>query len=186
MSSKYRCTGCKEYFPKPAIAINAGKFHSIECATGYAQEKSAKLKVVAAKKSHTKAKKELKDNDRSFQLKKTQERFFNPYIRLRDKNLACISCQRHHSGQYHAGHYLTVGGHPALRFNPDNCHKQCSHCNNHQSGRLVDYRIQLIKKIGLARVEILEGPHEAKRYTINDLKEIQRVYKLKSKELEQC
>ena len=51
---------------------------------------------------------------------------FNAYIRVRDQNLPCISCGRHHQGQYHAGHYRTVGSHPELRFEELNVHKQCS------------------------------------------------------------
>ena len=144
------------------------------------------VKINAAKKerkSHAKSKKELKDNDRSFQLKKTQT-IFNKYIRLRDDSLPCISCDRHHSGQYHAGHYRTVGANPELRFDDRNCHKQCSACNNHLSGNIVNYRICLTRKIGAQQVEILEGPHEPKRYTIPELKELQQEYKTKTKELE--
>ena len=182
MSSKYMCTGCKEYFPKPAIAINAGKFHSIDCATGYAQEKSAKLKATTAKKSHTKAKKELKDNDRSFQLKKTQQ-VFNRFIRLRDDSLPCISCGRHHEGQYHAGHYRSVGSCPELRFNSRNCFKQCSACNNHLSGNLVNYRNSLVSTFGSSLIDYIEGPHKPKRYTIANLVTLQRWFNRKTKRL---
>ena len=34
---------------------------------------------------------------------------FNAFIRIRDIELPCISCGRHHTGQYHAGHYRSVG-----------------------------------------------------------------------------
>jgi len=109
---------------------------------------------------------------------------FNRYIRLRDGKLPCISCCRHHTGQYHAGHYRTVGGHPELRFNEDNCHKQCSVCNNHKSGNIVEYRINLKARIGVDRIEWLEGPHEAKKYTVEQLKQIKADYRLKANELQ--
>lgn len=109
---------------------------------------------------------------------------FNKYIRLRDHAEPCISCQRHHKGQYHAGHYRSVGGNPELRFEELNCHKQDSVCNNHRSGNLIDYRINLIKKIGLDKVEWLEGPHEPKKYTIEDIKAIKAKYAKLSRELE--
>ncbi|EIM3171206.1 recombination protein NinG, partial [Escherichia coli] len=51
---------------------------------------------------------------------------FNAFIRYRDRDLPCISCGRHHEGQYHAGHFRTTGAHPELRFDEDNCHKQCA------------------------------------------------------------
>jgi len=108
---------------------------------------------------------------------------FNRFIRLRDEALPCISCQRHHAGQYHAGHYLAVGIHPELRFDELNVHKQCSVCNNHLSGNKIEYRKNLIIKMGIEVVEYLEGKHEAKKYTIVEIVNLKLVYKLKIKEL---
>ncbi len=107
----------------------------------------------------------------------------NAWVRLRDAELPCVSCGRHHDGQYHAGHYRTVGSNPALRFDPLNIHKQCAPCNNHKSGDIVNYRIELVKRIGAELVEWLEGPHEPKRYTIEDLKAITAEYRAKTREL---
>lgn len=108
---------------------------------------------------------------------------FNNFIRARDKDLPCISCGRHHQGQYHAGHYLTVGARPELRFNEMNCAKQCQPCNTHLHGNLILYRVELIKRIGLYNVEWLEGHHEPSKHTISDLKVIKALYKAKLKEL---
>ena len=135
-----------------------------------------------ADKVHSKKKKELKDNDKSYRAKIAQQSF-NAYIRVRDNDDPCISCQRHHTGQYHAGHYRSVGAHPELRFEEYNNNKQCAPCNNHLSGNIADYRINLIKKIGLDKVEWLEGPHEPKKYTCAELKEIELLYKQKLKDL---
>jgi hypothetical protein len=108
---------------------------------------------------------------------------FNEWIRLRDAALPCVSCGRFHEGQWHAGHYRTVGANPELRFNPDNVHKQCAPCNNHKSGDIVNYRINLVRRIGLERVEILEGPHKVQRYTIEDLKTMKADYRALIREL---
>jgi hypothetical protein len=113
---------------------------------------------------------------------KEAQKAFNAWIRCRDKNDACISCTRWHTGQYHAGHYRTTKAAPELRFNELNVHKQCSVCNNHMSGNIIEYRKYLIEKIGIEKVEWLEGKHEAKHYSIEDLKEIKETYKLKLKE----
>lgn len=102
---------------------------------------------------------------------------FNAWIRERDAALPCISCGRHHQGKYDAGHYRTVGSNPALRFEPLNCHKQCVPCNQHKSGNIVEYRIRLVHRIGAEQVEWLEGPHEPKRYTIDDLEGIKAQYR---------
>lgn len=107
----------------------------------------------------------------------------NEWIRLRDADQPCISCGRHHQGQYHAGHYRTVGSNPELRFEPLNIHKQCAPCNNHKSGDIVNYRISLIQRIGQEAVDWLEGPHEPKRYTIEQLQAIKAEYRAKVREL---
>jgi hypothetical protein len=119
---------------------------------------------------------------RAEHLKDTQTAF-NAWVRERDAELPCISCGRHHQGKYDAGHYRTVGSNPALRFEPLNCHRQCSPCNTHKSGDIVNYRIELVKRIGADKVDWLEGPHDPKRYTIEDLKTIKADYLAKTKEL---
>lgn len=107
----------------------------------------------------------------------------NQYIRLRDADLPCVSCGRFHDGQWHAGHFRSAGGHPELRFEPLNIWRQCAPCNTHKSGDLVNYRAELVRRIGAEKVEWLEGPHEAKRYTIDDLKAIKAEYRAKIKQL---
>jgi hypothetical protein len=178
-NKKRRCSQCKTYkIAADGIDINGSFFCDINCATTKAfnnRDKGRKIKNTANKK-------ELKDNDKSYRAKQAQAAF-NAYIRLRDIDDPCISCQRFHAGQYHAGHYRSVGAHPELRFEELNNNKQCAPCNNHLSGNITDYRINLIKKIGLEKVEWIEGKHEPKKYTCKELKEIELKYKQKLKEL---
>jgi NinG protein len=108
---------------------------------------------------------------------------FNAWIRERDIGLPCVSCGRHHNGQWHAGHYRTVGGNPELRFEPLNVWRQCAPCNNHKSGDIVNYRIELVRRIGPEKVAWLEGPHEPKKYTIDDLKALTAHYRELTREL---
>ena len=184
---KLKCCGCKAYFDKDTlINLNGSNFHDISCASEHGTRQARKSKVKQLKlekKAHNQRKREFKDNDRSFQIKKTQQ-VFNRFIRLRDHAEHCISCGRYHAGQYHAGHYRTVGGHPELRFSVINCHKQCSVCNNHKSGNIVEYRINLRGRIGDNLLDWLEGPHDAKKYTIEQLKEIKLKYRAKWREIE--
>jgi hypothetical protein len=107
----------------------------------------------------------------------------NSFIRARDADLPCISCGRYHQGQQHAGHYLSVGARPELRFEESNIHLQCQPCNVHLSGNLILYRKALIEKIGIDQVEWLEGHHEPKKYTIDELKEIKAHYRTLTREL---
>ena len=143
------------------------------------QEKAKKSLRQAERKAHQERKEKLKS--RADYAKDCQQAF-NEWVRLRDSALPCVSCGRHHDGQYHAGHYRTVSASPELRFEPLNVHKQCAPCNNHKSGDIVNYRIELVKRIGIEAVEWIEGPHEPKRYTIEDLKAITAEYRLKTRQ----
>jgi len=152
---------------------------SPRCAIDLAQTKTLKKR-----RGETLAmKRDLNNNDRQYQLKQAQSAF-NRYIRLRDEGLPCISCQRMHSGQIHAGHYRSVGAHPELRFNADNCHAQCMPCNTHLSGNIVNYRINLIDRIGIERVEAVEKWERTEKLTIDGIKGIKSKFKILCKKLE--
>ncbi|RON33703.1 recombination protein NinG [Pseudomonas brassicacearum] len=144
------------------------------------REKARKSLAEIGRKEIRAAKERIKPKG---QYMKEAQTAFNAWVRERDAALPCISCGRHHQGKYDAGHYRTVGSNPALRFEPLNCHRQCSPCNTHKSGDIVNYRIELVKRIGAEKVGWLEGPHEPKRYTIEDLKTIKADYLAKTKEL---
>ena len=120
---------------------------------------------------------------KSYWLQEAQK-WFNKFIRMRDDNKACISCGRHHTGQYHAGHYRSVGSSPHLRFNEHNCHRQCSVCNNYLSGNQIKYRQALINKIGVSEVEALEADNTPKHYTTDDIQQLINHYKQKVKALQ--
>ena len=122
---------------------------------------------------------------RADHMKDTQQAF-NAWVRARDAEKPCVSCGRHHQGKYDAGHYRTVGSNSALRFEPMNCHRQCSPCNTRLSGNIVNYRIELVRRIGAEAVEWLEGPHEAKKYTVDELKVMTTDYRAKTKELKRA
>lgn len=109
-------------------------------------------------------------------LKEAQQAF-NAWIRWRDRDKPCISCGTTRAAQWDASHYRSTGAAPELRFHPDNVHKACSVCNQHKSGNLIEYRIRLMALIGPTRVEWLEGPHEARHYSIDELKSIKVLYK---------
>jgi hypothetical protein len=121
---------------------------------------------------------------KSDHLKEAQA-VFNQYIRLRDELLPCVSCGRFHNGQWHAGHYRPVGGRSgaALRFCEDNVHRQCAPCNNHKSGNIGDYRIELVRRIGQERVDWLEGPHDHKKFTVEEIEQIKKDYRKKINQL---
>lgn len=181
-----RCPECRVMFT-PARGSQA-VCGEIECAIAYGRSEkgqaSAKKALADVSRRDIKVRKE-KLKSRADHLKDTQQAF-NAWVRARDAELPCISCGRHHQGKYDAGHYRTVGSNPALRFEPMNCHRQCSPCNTRLSGNIVNYRIELVKRIGAEEVEWLEGPHEAKKYTVDELKAMSADYRAKTKELKRA
>ena len=145
------------------------------------------LVKIANEKKWRKEKKERRNKLKTLgEWTKEAQVMFNKFIRLRDKDLPCISCGTTNPNiQYAAGHYRSVGACPELRFCEQNCFKQCnSNCNNFLSGNLIEYRINLIIRIGLDRVVELESKHEPKHYIIQDVKDIREYYRLKIKEME--
>jgi len=201
-----RCKHCKKLFtPK----MNMQPCCWGDCINAYAQGNLKSLVTTGKQnrvKEANKKKRELKSNDKSYQMKLAQETF-NKFIRLRDKDESCISCPYvwndpdrfleqsvRNKGQMivdnrqaHASHYMSVGKSKALRFNEDNVHKSCQICNSHLSGNLIEYRPRLIKKIGLEKVEELERISKdgvQTKYTIEDYKEIVSVYGKKIKLIE--
>ncbi|UOK36329.1 recombination protein NinG [Pseudomonas palleroniana] len=153
------------------------------CAVVIARNKQDRQRksLASIERREIKVRKE-KLKSRADHLKDTQQAF-NAWVRTRDADLPCVSCGRHHEGQYHAGHYRTVASNPAIRFEPLNVHKQCAPCNNHKSGDIVNYRVELVKRIGPEAVEWLEGPHEPKRYTVEQLKAMTALYRAMTREL---
>lgn len=155
-----------------------------KCAQAKAEKDGAKKAAKEATRQrveHRRAKEKAKT--RAEWLKDVQV-VFNAYIRARDGKV-CISCgTTKPTIQYAAGHYRTRGAAGHLRFNEDNCHSQCnSYCNLHLSGNIVNYRPRLIAKIGLERVDALENDNSTHTWTIEELKELKALYKLKLKQL---
>lgn len=179
---QHKCKVCGDYYVK---FQSTQQVCSVKCAMVMGKRKSEEARKKQAKADRLLQRQKLQAlKSRSDWLKDLQK-VFNQFIRLRDKDLPCISCGRYHQGQWHAGHYKTVGSSPELRFCEENVHKQCSPCNNHLSGNIVNYRLGLIEKIGLERVEWLERQdHPPLKLTVDEIKALIKVYKAKVKELQ--
>ena len=178
-----RCPFCKS-------KLETGQRIHPACVDGYAAAQQAKKERADAKAARMAAKVErasIKARKEAIKSRSDWAReaqtAFNAFIRARDEGLPCISCGRHHQGQWHAGHYLSTGARPELRYTESNVHRQCAPCNTHLSGNAVLYRISLIERIGLEEVERLEGPHPLPKWTPDDYKAIRDTYKKKLKEL---
>lgn len=167
-----------------------------ECIDAYAEAEEAKAQRKAEKQARAAAKVERAETRRRKEAIKTipelikeAQYAFNAYIRARDAHQPCISCgapppdlSRLHAGR-DAGHYRSVGSASHLRFHEDNVHAQCVHCNQWGAGRAVDYRIGLVARLDLTRVEALEHNNTQHKWTRGELIAIRDHYKAKLKEM---
>lgn len=145
----------------------------------------ARKALIEIDRKEIKARKE-KLKSRADHLKDTQHAF-NAWIRARDAGQPCISCGTTADVQYCAGHYRTTGSCPELRFEPLNVHLQCNkNCNLSKSGNILGYRPRLLEKIGAEKLAWVEGPHKAKKYTVEQLKAMTADYRAKTRELKRA
>jgi hypothetical protein len=113
---------------------------------------------------------------------------FNRFIRLRDQiaGFPCISSGRplDWSGNaVDAGHYRSTGAASHLRFNEANCHAQSKHDNQFLAGNAVDYRINLVRRIGLPAVLALEADNAPHKWQRDELIAIKATYAAKTRAL---
>ena len=178
--------------PKQKNCIECGKLFnqynslvkvcSTECAI-----KVAKVKVKKeVSKQWQKEKKEIKEKlmTKSDYLNIAQK-VFNTYIRLRDKDKPCVSCDKPlKPNDINASHYYSVGSSPNLRFNEFNVHNSCIRCNKELHGNIAEYSIRLPLRIGKENFEqLIQDRNKPSLYSINDVKEIISKYRQKIKEL---
>lgn len=185
-NSKRKCKHCKQYEPtEHGINTPAGWFCCIEHAREYAQEQAQRKKdrAIAKKQKESRA----SNRKRKEALKtagdyiKEAQAAVNKYVRLRDYGRPCICCGatmywHKPGGAVDAGHYRSRGAAGHLRFNVLNIHAQSVKCNRFLSGNAVDYRINLIQKIGIEMVEKLESNNEPRKFTIDYLKRIKQIF----------
>jgi len=171
------CIICQVEFKQYKSTV---KVCSLKCALEHSKNVSKEVKAKDwgnRKKIKKEALKTKQDHVKELQV------IFNKFIRLRDKNEPCISCGKKLGAKYDAGHYRSAGGNPELRFEENNVHAQCVYCNQHLHGNLINYRLGLIERYGLAVVDWLEIQHEPKHYSIEELKEMKEYYKQQIKKL---
>lgn len=181
-----RCPQCKGKLD-PGQRIHPG------CIEAWADAQEAKAQRKAAKQARMAAKvqrSEIAQRKQAIktlpQLHREAQASFNAFIRARDKGKPCICCGLPLSagdvgGSFDCGHYRSVGSAPQLRYHEDNAHGQRKQCNRWGAGRAVDYRLGLIARIGLERVEALEAINAPHKWTREELMAIRDAYRAKLK-----
>jgi hypothetical protein len=169
-----RCKHCKDKFEP--IRFNHKYCLKDNCIKAFVEE----VRTKQWKETKTRMKEDLKTTQ---DWLKEAQTIFNKYIRLRDMGLLCISCNTVPKKK-NAGHYFSSGGHSNVRFDEDNVHLQCEHCNTFLSGNLLNYQIGIEKRIGAEKlIELQSKAHLEKRWSVDELKEIIKKYKTKVRSL---
>lgn len=176
---------------------------SFDCASAVGKEQARKSRESAHQKEVERQREEekvgrqrRKAKRESFKTKaqwnKEAQSAFNRYIRIRDEGKPCISCDAPLVGKSNfltgsaidASHYRSRGAASHLKFNVFNVHSACTRCNRQLSGNAVEYRIRLIKRIGIELVERLESDNEPRRFDIPYLQRIKSIFTRKARALE--
>ena len=138
-----------------------------------------KSKKKIEKANRTELKKERESVKTLSEFKKELQSKINKIIRLIDSEKGCISCEHGWDSEFtrqaQAGHRLSVGSHPTLRYMFFNIYKQCSICNNFKSGNERGYDKGIIKFYGeeyLENIKELSLKIKEVHYSKEDIKEL--------------
>jgi hypothetical protein len=180
------------------IKVPLGYFCQYSHAAFFGQDKAVKAKNKALSTKRRIDKESIKKKAQWIAEAETAVR---AYVRVRDHDKDCISCDKliaaiekdayfRVGGVWDAGHYRSKGAAKQHRFNLFNIHRQCKSCNG-GGGRFkhkeqtvnARYREKLIVKIGLEKVERLENDNSIKRYEIEYLKRMKTIFNKRTRHL---
>jgi len=170
-----KCLVCKDKFtPKNNTQIVCSPSCSLEYLKKQRSKEWKEQKKVIKQSLETKS-----------EVLKAAQIVFNTYIRLRDKDKPCISCDKpYREKDINASHFYSVGAYPNLRFNEDNVHNSCIRCNKDLHGNINEYTLRLPNRIGIERYnKLVENRNKPLKLSFDEVKELIATYKQKIKEL---
>jgi hypothetical protein len=169
---KCKVRSCRaEFVPDQPFVV----WCSPDCGAALAMAKIEKQRLAAAKADRKDTQQKLEKFKRKADHVADCQKAFNAWVRFRDRDEPCIDCNRHSDGSaltggdYDAGHYLSRGSHPHLRFDERNVFKQLKGCNRPGGTTAASFRAGVVARIGLAAVEALEADNEPRHYTVDQL-----------------
>lgn len=175
-NSKKRCKHCKSYFDAESmVVVPAGTFCTPGHATEWALSEKGKTSAEKVRKAiNLEAKKAMVP--RSKLLSRLQTLVNQWIVHVRDEHEPCCTCGELKAGiKYDAGHMISRGSSPSLRFELTNIHKQCSiKCNVYGSGKRKEYELFIIRKYGKDHLDWLNGPHSSLKDKFPDNESIKK------------
>jgi hypothetical protein len=123
------------------------------------------------------------------ELKKEAQRWFNKFVRLRDREKGCYVCLRPFpvgriGGDFDAGHVRSTGSADHLRYTEDNCFGECKQCNSSWGAKQHEKEAGAVRRIGVERWEAVRNDNATKHWTRDGLRELIAHYKAECKRLE--
>lgn len=189
-----QCPICgTEYTPRSSLQKVC---HNYKCAMEFNRQVDARNAAREQRKQDKLQRDDLKQRREKLKGKaeweKEAQAAFNRYIRWRDFGKDCashdgplISNSNYLTGSaVDASHYRSRGAAPHLRFNVFNVHAACTRCNRQLSGNAVEFRIRLIQRIGIERVERLEVDNTPRKFDIPYLKRVKAIFTRRARHYE--
>lgn len=141
----------------------------------------------ATNKVKKEERKKLKEKLKTLsQYKAEAKKSFQKFIRLRDSEQPCISCNTYSSDIWDGGHYKKAELYSGVVFDERNTSKQCRYCNRFLGGNESNYRAGLVKRFGeeyVLELESYANETKNKKYTKQELIDIKKLYDSKIKSL---
>ncbi len=172
-----KCKICKTPF-EPTFSTLQATCMKHECVVAYYK----RINKIKSKQDIALLRKKIKSIK---DYRKDLRQVLHKYVRLRDKDSGCISCGKPLIGKYDAGHYLSCGAYPNLAFHELNIHGQCTRCNQHLHGNLIEYTERLPLRIGKEAYDDLMSLRNVRTHlNIDEIKSLIAKYKLEIKKLD--
>jgi hypothetical protein len=177
-----RCKVCGHDFT-PISSMS--KVCSVPCSLEWARKLAEKKAAQDARTARRTAREDRERVKTRGEHLRDAQATFNAYVRTRDFGLPCISCglapKQVFGGAVDCGHYRSVGSAPQHRFNLKNCAAQCVKCNRFLGSNSVEMRKGLIAKIGIEAVEALESDQSVRKFDVEYLKRLKRIFREKAR-----
>lgn len=176
------CKVCKTPFTKTSMGHVAC---STPCAIEVARLKREKDARIAAKVERAITTKRLDSLKTRSDHVKAAQTTWNAYVRTRDHGKPCASCgvpptRKAGGHNVDCSHYRSVGSAPHMRFHLHNAAAACVKCNRDLAGNVVELRKGLIARIGLAKIEAVEANNEVRKFSVDYLIRLKRVFSKKT------
>lgn len=183
-----KCKACRQPF-KPRNGLQ--RVCGFECALALVKKQKERSAAKLAKEERRERATALAKLKTAKELKGETQTACNRLVKRRDYGKPCICCGKPMpwgneapGGSIDAGHFLSVGSCPELRYNLDNIHAQLKSCNRPGGTTRAKFREGMIARIGLEAVEALEGPHPPAKWTRDELIEMRTRFNRMARELD--